>query len=267
MTGARQHKKKQEKRKAANTDVLDAERLLSENSLSTAWTPEDVAQRQEVNVYIKPCFSTANLQMQVARSTRNILRDFYHSKRNNQTRHQEIETWKTYRKLAAEERRFLQEDGGSISLLCTGLAGTGVGSTIKGYARRGSRKLRDEHRQHGIVALVNEYHTSLTCPFCLDPIIHPKAMRNRDNKKKTINGASVCLNTSCILYRTGFSTQNRDTMAALCIALSGASFLLDDKTMHQFSPNSAVLQKLNQSFTPHIGKSTDYSFVWTSELT
>lgn len=139
--------------------------------------------------------------------------------------------------------------------MCIGREGTGVGSPIRGHARRGGSKLRDDHRQHGVVALTNEYRTSQTCAYCLGPVTRPKAtvIRNGRKVQKSTNGASNCMNISCPLYRTGRTTQNRDVQAALCIALAGASFLLTGKTLHPFFKNSAALRQLNPNPTPHTG--------------
>ncbi|KAI8381429.1 uncharacterized protein BYT42DRAFT_566496 [Radiomyces spectabilis] len=105
-----------------------------------------------------------------------------------------------------------------------GTQGTGVGSRIKGHARR--------------VGMTNEFRSSQTCMGCFGLVIRPKRKAvGASSKIRSVHGSSLCMNIDCPLYRTGRATQNRDTQAAMCIALAGASFLLDGMTLHPFSKN------------------------------
>ncbi|KAI8393297.1 uncharacterized protein BYT42DRAFT_550568 [Radiomyces spectabilis] len=119
--------------------------------------------------------------------------------------------------------------------------------------RRGGKKLRKEHSQHAVVGMTNEFRSSQTCMGCFGPVIRPnrKAV-GAGSKIRSVHGSSLCMNIDCPLYRTGRATQNRDTQAATCIALAGASFLLDGMKLHPFSKNSAMNHMLKKIITtPH----------------
>lgn len=84
--------------------------------------------------------------------------------------------------------------------------------------------------------------------------MRPKARKSGVKRKKSIKGASVCMNVKCPLYLAGRATQNRDAQAAMCIALAGASLSLTGETMHPFSADAALRTELNALFTvPHTG--------------
>ena len=51
-------------------------------------------------------------------------------------------------------------------VLLIGEAGTGVGSRIGGYQRRGGGKMREQHRRYCTIGMTNEYRTSKTCIYC-----------------------------------------------------------------------------------------------------
>ncbi|CAO3569992.1 unnamed protein product [Mortierella alpina] len=53
--------------------------------------------------------------------------------------------------------------GQIMPVLFIGDAGTGVGSRIKGHARRGGGKMRSRHRRYCPVAITDEFRTSKTC--------------------------------------------------------------------------------------------------------
>jgi len=147
--------------------------------------------------------------------------------------------------LASSERRFLSQRLSSESppntvILCIGTAGTGVGSRIKGHARRGGGKLRKRHGRYVPVAMTNGFRTSQTCSTCFSPIIHPmKRKLVKDTWNKVSNkGTSVCINPQCPRYQAGMSSQNRDKQAAECISMSGSSLLLTGKTLGCFDSTS-----------------------------
>lgn len=161
-----------------------------------------------------------------------------------------------YKKLASEERKALKQAAGSrrsVLIMLIGDQGTAVGSSIKGHAKRGGSKLRAEHRQDATVGITSEFRSSQTCPACFDPVMRPKATVEKDGRKvkKATNGASLCMNPKCPLYRSGLSMQNRDVQAATCIALIGASRLLLGETLAPFDRNSAACKMLNTNIEPH----------------
>jgi hypothetical protein len=78
-----------------------------------------------------------------------------------------------YDKLASMERQFL---GGSLQVMCVGIAGTGAGTRIGGHLRYGGGKLRQRHRRYITVAMTNEYRTSRTCCYCFQPVIRPRSL-------------------------------------------------------------------------------------------
>jgi hypothetical protein len=111
-----------------------------------------------------------------------------------------------------------------------GDAGTGVGSRLKGHARRGGGKIREQHRQHGTVVMTNEFMTSKTCPFCFCRTKLARSRRLIDNQVKTVNvnGALECCNPACPAFKVGYTVRPRDGQAAVNIAIAGFSALGQD---------------------------------------
>ncbi|KAI8353523.1 hypothetical protein B0O80DRAFT_369618, partial [Mortierella sp. GBAus27b] len=109
-----------------------------------------------------------------------------------------------------------------------GDAGTGVGTRIKGFARRGGRKLRREHSRYTVVAVTPEFRTSKTCAYCFCTLQRAKSRRlkNGSIQEIAINGALVCINSQCPTFLHGHNTSNRDQHAAFNIGLVGASIML-----------------------------------------
>jgi hypothetical protein len=74
-----------------------------------------------------------------------------------ESRSQQIQTRRSYDKVAALERRRISEDTAqegklkSRLVMCIGVAGTGVGSRVKGHARRGGTQMRSRHRRYQTV--------------------------------------------------------------------------------------------------------------------
>jgi hypothetical protein len=110
-----------------------------------------------------------------------------------------------------------------------GDAGTGIGSRLKGHARRGGAKIRAQHRQRGSVINTNEFMTSKTCPFCFCRTRLASSRRLVDGKVKVVrvNGAMECCNPACMSFKAGYTVRPRDSQAAVNIAIAGFSALHD----------------------------------------
>lgn len=137
-------------------------------------------------------------------------------------------------RVAASERAFVKKqsgDGDVFPIHCIGNQGTGVGSTIKGFNRRGGRWLIEKHGRYGTVAITNEFRTSQTCIFCFGQVIRPQ---KGDGKKD--NGSSRCLNPDCPSYVHGKAIQGRDVQASVAIALAGISTMMSSQPLHPFNP-------------------------------
>src|SRR5215469_9504936 len=104
----------------------------------------------------------------------------------------------------------------------------GKNSMIKGHCRRGTKKIREQHRAHGHVGITNEHNTSKTCPYCFSKVILHRARRTVGGEDKIVrlNGAIECVNPQCPARRIHYTTRGRDANAAANIALSGASIIL-----------------------------------------
>ncbi|CAG8523165.1 1774_t:CDS:2 [Paraglomus occultum] len=123
----------------------------------------------------------------------------------------------------------------------------GINSTIKRHSRRGTKKIREQHRVHGHVAITNEYNTSKTCPFCFSKVVLHQTRQIINGKKKIVhlNGAIECVHPRCPARRIKYTTRGRD-MNAANIALSGASIVLsaDNQPLPPFRRNANhTLQK------------------------
>jgi hypothetical protein len=219
------HTRKRRKRKQNSPQVQLAEDMLSRNSIQLAKTVGDAIECHLVGL-----------------QTRQVLRDFYYSPRSmKEKRVQEFRTKATYDRLAAAERAVIKDAAQcteAVPVLCIGTAGTGVGSRIRGNARRGGKKLRGCHKRYTVVAMTNEFRTSQTCVYCFQQLRRPQAKRmvNGVIKAKSITGSSLCMNPNCISYKCGLNTQNRDVEAAFAIALSGVSRLLAGRPLSPFDP-------------------------------
>lgn len=131
---------------------------------------------------------------------------------------------------AAKERKFVKEGSKNITLIMAiGDAVTGVGSTIKGYDRRGGKWLANTHARYEEVRMTDEYMTSQLCVYCYFPIVH--AVQNG----KTILGSARCMNPACIAFKNGNACNNRDIMSATAIGISGATKFLFNKNFHPFT--------------------------------
>ncbi|CAO3572960.1 unnamed protein product [Mortierella alpina] len=118
-----------------------------------------------------------------------------------------------------------------MPVLFIGDAGTGVGSRIKGHARRGGGKMRSAHRRYCPVAITDELRTSKTCAYCQTQVRLARSKRVDKEKKliKTVNvnGAIECYNPDCVSVVCGYVIKLHDPHAAVNIALAGASPHLD----------------------------------------
>lgn len=77
-------------------------------------------------------------------STGPKLRKFYYFKKLQRSRRTlELRTRKTKDRMASKERRFVKGKGNNIPVMAIGDQGTGVGSIIRGYDRRGGKWLKN----------------------------------------------------------------------------------------------------------------------------
>ena len=260
LSGTRRMARRREHRLRLRTNK-DARMALEglakkEQVLKTAQTMHEIdqahAKRQQVRTTLKS-FETSTAR----------LKDL---------RHQRIQTKRVWSKLAAAERAHVrrhalefaqhkgqdteqnmeqdreqghsvmsaQETGAPqdlIPVFLYGAAGTGVGSRIGGHARRGGKKVRQEHMQHAVVALTNEWRTSQTCATCFSQLGLARGRRIIRGKVKSLrlHGAVHCTNRGCPLVRRGWTIQPRDTNAALCIGISGTSRLFFSQPLPPFT--------------------------------
>lgn len=113
----------------------------------------------------------------------------------------------------------------------TGAAGSGVGSRLQGHFRLGGGRIREQHRQYGVVVITDEHMTSQTCNFCFSKTRPARSRRIVDGKQKVVSlgGAKECTNPVCPAFKVGYTTRPRDTQACVCIGAAGFSALdLDD---------------------------------------
>ncbi|KAI8393677.1 uncharacterized protein BYT42DRAFT_15226 [Radiomyces spectabilis] len=119
--------------------------------------------------------------------------------------------------LASSERAQMTDRNVPTNLvMCIGNAGTGVGSRIRGHARRGGKKMRTEHSKNTTVAITNEFCSSKTCVFCFQQTELTKRSLP-DGKTKQVLGAVRCINPDCPAVQRGHATRNRDQQAAFAI--------------------------------------------------
>jgi hypothetical protein len=158
-------------------------------------------------------------------NSRKKLRSFYFNKSFNRKRRTlELRTNKTKDRIASRERQYLLKDSkGSRLIMAIGDQGTGVGSSIKGYDRRGGTWLRKTHQRYATTILTSEYMTSQLCIYCYQRIVHP------------VLGTSRCLNPECLAFRCGRACNNRDVMSAAEIGLSAMTKLILNKDLAPFS--------------------------------
>jgi len=110
-------------------------------------------------------------------------------------------------------------------IMCIGNQGTGAGSRIKGFERRGGRWLMNVHSRYATLALMNEHRTSQSCVFCFQQIV-----RTKSRTGKPQNGCRRCVDPACPSVKHGFAIQRRDNEAALAIAVVGISAIEHKKS-------------------------------------
>jgi hypothetical protein len=157
---------------------------------------------------------------------------FYNSKRATRGRRtRELLTRKTKDRLCSQERKFTQQtDKSSRPVMLIGNRGTGVGSSIKGYSRRGGKWISETHGRYAVAAITDEHMTSQLCIYCFAPIVHPS-----DQDGNVILGTSRCINYNCPAFKQGRATNNRDKMSAAAIGISGMAKLLLNKDYPPFT--------------------------------
>jgi hypothetical protein len=165
-----------------------------------------------------------------------------------ENREREIRTKRAYGKITAKERRHIRAyaqlppDAPKPALIhCVG-HWQGINSCIKGHSRRGMKKIRAQHRVYGNVAIVNEFNSSKTCPFCFSKVVLHRARRIVGGTERVVrlHGAIECIHPQCPAKRINYTTRGRDANAAANIALSGASIILssDHQPLPPFRRNA-----------------------------
>ncbi|CEG79069.1 hypothetical protein RMATCC62417_13582 [Rhizopus microsporus] len=116
--------------------------------------------------------------------------------------------------------------------------GLSVGSRIKGFMRYGGHWKSKKHSLYTTVCITNEHNTSQTCIYCFNKLSHPvrTVHRNGASRLRTVNGAFVCENPSCVSVQAKKAVKRRDTMSAMAIGLSGLATLLFGENFPQFDP-------------------------------
>ncbi|KAL1926016.1 hypothetical protein VTP01DRAFT_7109 [Rhizomucor pusillus] len=234
--------KYREKGKARNPEVREAEENIANNNVHNAKSVEDVSNWQKI-----------------FRKHRDTLPYFYNSPAENQAKwSQELALKKAYSQEASRERAYVKEACGtgrkSIPIMFIGDQGLGTNARINGHVKGVATKIRKEHHLHTVVVMTSEYRTSQTCGWCLGPVVRPRAtiLKDGKEKKRSFQGAFLCMNSKCPLYSAGRAVQSRDYMAAICIALNGISRVIDGIHLSPFTRHSAALHMLNTSNSPDI---------------
>lgn len=113
-----------------------------------------------------------------------------------------------------------------LAIIITGTSGTGVGSSIRGYAKRGGYKLMDAHGRNSIVAMTAETNTTKVCFACQTEQEAVKATLQKEDgttTMKVVNGAKRCPNPDCERVKARMAVLNRDCNAAWGMAIAGGS--------------------------------------------
>ena len=143
----------------------------------------------------------------------------------------ELATIRTKDRAAAAERKFLKSDSnGTLLFMGIGNAGTGVGSAIRGYDRRGGKWLPRIHKRYAETIITDEHMTSQLCVYCYFPIAH-----SRTSDESVSLGTVRCLNPNCEAFKHGRATNNRGVMSATAIGISAMTQALLRKSFPPFS--------------------------------
>ena len=114
--------------------------------------------------------------------------------------------------------------------MAIGNAGTGFGSAIRGYDRRGGKWLPRTHKRYAETMITDEHMTSQLCVYCYFPIAH-----SRTSDESVSLGTVRCLNPNCEAFKHGRATNNRDVMSATAIGISAMTQALLRKSFLPFS--------------------------------
>jgi hypothetical protein len=213
-------------------------------------------------------FLTKHQNRHRQRQKRGVDEEIRRRKLAKENREREIRTKRAYGKIAAKERRHIRAhaqlppDAPKPALIhCIG-HWSGINSCIKGHSRRGMKKIRAQHRIYGNVAIVNEFNSSKTCPFCFSKVVLHRARRIVGGEERIVrlHGAIECVHPRCPARRIKYTTRGRDANAAANIALSGASIILssDHQPLPPFRRNANhtrynLATELLSVVTPEIG--------------
>ncbi|ORE16862.1 hypothetical protein BCV71DRAFT_270875 [Rhizopus microsporus] len=78
------------------------------------------------------------------------------------------------------------------------------------------------------VCVTNENKPFQICVFCFKKLAHPKRKEVKNGKAifKSINGAFMCTNPSCVSVKNRKAAKSRNALSALAIGLVGFSIVL-----------------------------------------
>ena len=160
-------------KKANDVNLIQAEKVLSEKSLSNASSVEAI----QTNYH----FLQANRQ-----TVRNFCDS---SQRSKQAMKQEYFTKKIRDRLCSREREFAnpklkkkdvkkkeKEIQRKNLLMIIGDCGFGAGSRIRGHLRHGGIWKQDRHARYTTVCITNENYTFQTCVYCFNKLQHPEQL-------------------------------------------------------------------------------------------
>ena len=123
--------------------------------------------------------------------------------------------------------------------------GLSISSRIKGFMCYGGQWKPKKHNFYTAVCITNEHNTSQTCIYRFNKLSHPVRTihRNGASQLRTINGAFVYDNPSCVSVQAKKAVKRRDTLSAMVIGLSDLTTFLFGATLPPFDP------KVSQSNT------------------
>ena len=100
--------------------------------------------------------------------------------------------------------------------------GLSISSRIKGFMCYGGQWKPKKHNFYTAVCITNEHNTSQTCIYRFNKLSHPVRTihRNGASQLRTINGAFVYDNPSCVSVQAKKAVKRRDTVSAMAIGLS-----------------------------------------------
>ncbi|CEJ01407.1 hypothetical protein RMCBS344292_15434 [Rhizopus microsporus] len=166
----------------------------------------------------------------VAMKERQTLRNFYYGKKiSRQRRTLEVKNRTVKDRVTSKERKFVLQGSKTLHpVMAIGNQGLGVGSTIRGYDRRGGKWLQRKHERHATAIITDEHMTSQFCIYYYNPLVHP------------VLGTSRCLNPDCPAFKCGRATNNRDVMSAAAIGISAMTKIILKKDLPPFCPKLSL---------------------------